>query len=255
MENEHNNSSIKKNIFEAIKAGRLSMRPKWHFILQTILAVLGITLVSLTLLYLVSFIISALRESGAWFVPIFGSRGWFEFFASLPWILVIIAILFIVVLEILVRRFSFGNRQPLLYTAVAIIFLMLIGGALVVPFHRGLFRAAEEQRLPLVGEFYRGYGTPRVSNTHLGVIFETTKDGFVMEERNNEQLHIVVSSQTRFPLGTEFSVGDAVVVFGNRSGDTIHALGIRQVSNDFGSSTMRMLRPGSRRNLQLQWGP
>ncbi len=243
-------------VFEAIQSGKLSMRPRWHFVLRTVLLILGIVLVLLTTLSLVSFVIFALRESGLWFVPIFGSRGWLEFFASLPWILIVAAILFIIVLEILVRRFSFGNHQPLLYTALGIILGVVALGVIIAPLHKEFLKDAYgDVGLPVVGGLYRSFGASNLSNTHVGVIFETTDDGFILENRNSQKLHVVVSSQTHFPFGTEFSEGDVVVVLGDWDDDTVQAFGVREINNELGSSTMRMPWPQGRRMMRFQITP
>ena len=173
---------------------------------------------------------------------------------SLPWTLVITAILFILVLEILVRHFSFAARRPIVYTLLGIVLLMGIGGAFAAPFHREFFRAAYEDKLPVMGGFYRGYGAPPPRNTFVGVISETFKNGFFIEDRNNVKVKVTISPKTRFPFGTELSEGDAVVVLGDFSSGTVQALGIREINSEFGSSTMRASHmPKMRRNMMLEW--
>lgn len=252
METEQDNNSIKRHVSDAIKTGDLLMRPRWHFILQTVFAVVGAFTVLLMILYLVSFIFSSLHESGVWFVPAFGSEGWFELFATLPWILVFTAIFFTIFLEILVNRFSFGHRQPILYTVVGIIILVLFGSIIAEPFHREVFRAAHDQDFPIFGGFYRYYGAPHLSNTHVGFIYATTSEGFTLENRDDEMLNIVVGPKTSFPLGVEFEKGDIVIVFGNRINDTIQAQGIREVNSEFATSTRQIQTHGVHQRFRFQ---
>ena len=206
------------------------MLPKRHFMLRSALALLGVIIIVLILLYLTSLIILMLQDSGVWFLPVFGWRGWYELLRSLPWILVVLLVAFVAILEILVKRYSLAYRQPLLYSAIAIVLFMLLGGAFIAstPFH-GRVSDYWEQHGPFSRGFYRALRYPRLENVHRGVILERMDDGFLMENRRSEKLHVRVNSQTRFPLGTNFSEGEGVVVFGKRHGEEIQALGIRSM--------------------------
>ena len=113
MINGNQEKSIKNKVLEAIKSGQVKMRPRWYFILKTILVALGIVMIFLTLLYLISFIIFILRITGIWFAPAFGFEGYGIFLFSLPWLLVIISVLFAIILEVLVKRYSFAYRHRL----------------------------------------------------------------------------------------------------------------------------------------------
>ncbi len=221
---------------EAIKAGRVKMRPKWHFVLKAVLAALGGILLLLAVLYLTSFILFILRQTGVLFVPVFGFGGWHIFFTSLPWLLIFLLMIFIIVLEILVRRYSFAYRRPLLYSAAGIALLAIIGGYIVAatPLHGKLFKNAERGNLPFAGRFYREYGLQRLQNVNLGIIIEITNEGFLIQNRRNDILRVIITPETRFPLGTDFAENDTVVVFGERDDGAVRALGVRKVGDEFG---------------------
>ncbi len=143
----------------AIKSGQIKMRPRWHFAVRAALLASGIVLFSLALLYLASFIVFILHQTGLWRAPGFGLRGLRVFLFSLPWLLLAVALIFLVILEFLVRRYAFAYGRPLFYSVIAIVLLVLAGALAVAQtsFHRGLFRQAEENRLPWVGPLYRAY--------------------------------------------------------------------------------------------------
>jgi len=246
MDNETNKKSIREKVLEIIKSGKIAMRPKWHFIFRAALFISGTAIVLLALLYLVSFIIFSLRQTGLWFIPVFGSRGWFEFFTSFPWLLIVFAVIFILLLETLVRRYSLAFRRPLIYSILGIILIVIIGGAIInqTPLHRNLLRYTEENRLPFAGGLYRTFGFQQSRNTVVGNIIEINKDGFIIQGRRNKNTSIVVNRQTRFPFGTDFAEGDTVVIFGKRNGDIIQAFGIEKIGSEFGPP-IRM--PSSRR--------
>jgi len=114
-------NSISDKIFNKIKKEQIKMRPKIYFILKAVLIALTTLLVAFFVLFLVSFIFFNLRASGAWFLPRFGLPVIGIFFKSLPWLLILITIILIGVLEILVKRFSFAYRRPILYSILFII--------------------------------------------------------------------------------------------------------------------------------------
>lgn len=232
---EPTKKSIKDSVLSAIEAGKVTMKPKWHFVVKAVLLVLGIVLSALALIYVVSFIFFMLHQTGVWFTPGFGFRGIREFLFGLPWLLILLSILFIAVLQILVKKYSFSYGRPLLYSAIAIIGVVVISGFVVslTPVHRGLFRQAQQDRLPLAGGFYRQFGNPRPQgNVVPGEITEVTDQGYKIVSPLNESITVIVTPDTRFPLGTGFEKGDKIVVIGDRDGDNITAFGIREITDD-----------------------
>ncbi len=224
--------SIKDSVFSAIESGKAVMRPRWHFVLRTILAVIGIVFLFIFALYLVNLAIFLLNDSGLIFVPMFGMIGILEFLVSAPWMLLVGALIFIAVLELLVRKFSFGYRKPLLYSIVGIVAIVALGSGMVytiVP-SEILERIAEQGGYLEHGRQLRGPGFPPPANVHPGMISKMTRDGFVLENRAGESYVVTITSETRFPDGTDLADGDRVVVLGSVTGtDTIDAMGVRRI--------------------------
>ena len=129
MDNEEN--KIKQDVLAAIAGGEIKQRPRWFFVLRGTLVGIGIGLGLCVVLYLISFILFILRETGVWFTPAFGFRGWFVFFRSLPWVLIGLSLIFTAVLEILVKRYSFAYREPLMYSVLGIVAIVAAGGFLL----------------------------------------------------------------------------------------------------------------------------
>ncbi len=223
--------SIREQILGAIDQGKVQMRPRWHFILKTTLAIVGAGILVLALVYLISFIMFLLRRNGVLFVPEFGFRGWYAFLLSLPWLLIILVCIFIYILETLVRRYAFAYRRPLLYSAFAVTALVIMGGYVVAvtPFHPNIFRYVEKRHTPVAGPMYQVYGRPRSPEIHSGMIVEFNPEGFVMKNRREEGLFVIVTRRTRLPRGADFDAGDMVVVFGPREGGIVQAFGVRKM--------------------------
>lgn len=161
MANNNESNSIKSRILNTIEAGKVQMRPRWQFILRASLLLIGTILIVLSVVYLTSFIIFITKMT-----PGPGpDRGVIMYLTSLPWLMILVAIIFVIILELLVRRYSFAYRKPLLYTIIGIAIFTLVTGFIVAetPLHRHLMDRAEENHLPFGNQLYRGFD-PRYPN-------------------------------------------------------------------------------------------
>ncbi|MEK7545473.1 MAG: hypothetical protein AAB554_00175 [Patescibacteria group bacterium] len=231
MERKTNENSLKTKVLAAIESGKVTMRPKWHFLLKTALIAAGVVFLTLTLVYLVSFIIFAMRESGAWYLTPFGLRGLQAFLTAAPWLLILVALAIFAILEVLVRRFSFAYRRPLLYSVIGILALVTLSsfGVARTPLHSDLMRHAERRRMPIGGGFYRGYGMKDVRDVHPGFVVRLLGGGFEIDTYRGGVVPVLVTPSTEFVPGGRISVGDHVIVFGPSDEGRIHAFGVREV--------------------------
>lgn len=235
-------SSIKERIAEAARRGDLTMRPRWHFVLMGTLVGIGAILAFLALLYIASFIVFSLHQSGAWFAPTFGSGGWFSFFRAMPWLLIALSVAFAALLEVLVRRYSFVYRKSLVVTLIAILVVAVAGGILGAPIHRSVFRLARRgPPPPIVGPLYRDFDFQRLSDVHRGLIVRVVATSgsiplafgtFLVEDDRGTQWTVRVGPRTRLPFGAEFDLGDTVVIFGPAQGTMIEAVGMRELFDE-----------------------
>ncbi len=232
-----NNNPLRNKIMEAIQAGHVHMRPRWQFVVIAILSSIGAFVLLLVLIYTVSLIVFSLRESGAWFLPAFGGRGWFDFFRSLPWFLISVLVLLGLVLEFLVKKYSFVYKKPILISVAGIMLLMAFGGfgLAQTSLHAQMAFLARHNVLPepLMG-LYKPPFRLRPDDVYHGRIVARTNDGFILSDRGESTTTVVITRHTRLPFGENFEPGDAVVVIGDSIGtstdsDTIEAFGIREV--------------------------
>lgn len=226
-------TSVSGQVLDKIKSGDVKMHSKSYFVLKTILFILGTILALTFTLFIVSFIIFILRANGILFLPGFGFRGFGAFFTSFPWILLAVAVLFIVVLELFVKRFKFGYRNPFLYSVIGIVAIALIGGFIVAQtqFHGKLFNNSQVRGLPIAGHLYKRYGTRPIRNVYIGTVLEETDDGFKMETREGDKFSVIISPDTFFPHGRNIQDDDIVIVMGKRNNGVIEASGIRVFEN------------------------
>jgi hypothetical protein len=248
--------SLRETVLGKIKRGEVTMRPKWQFMLKGILVVLGAVLLALALLYLVSFVFFALRQTGVWFAPSFGLRGLYALMVGIPWFLVFVAIVFVIVLEILVRRYAFAYRKPLLYSVLGITIAVFVGGFVVAKteFHRSLYRHMEGPGLPVAGPLYREYGMPHMKQIHPGIIASTTEQGFIIMSRQGGEVTVLITPTTRLPLGYDFVLGDQVVIMGEQEEGVVRAFGVRKIDEEFREElNIRMMPPPGR--MRPPWFP
>lgn len=223
---------MEDNFLAAVKSGELTMRPRWHFILQAVLMIIGGVIVLFLALYLASFIIFTLHETGVWFVPVFGVAGWLSFFRSLPWILVFFSLVFILILIILVKRFSFAYEKPFVYSLLGIVGVVAVGSSLIAatPLQRGIFDSAQRNQIPIIDDFYRGFDTQQFNDVHRGIVIQTTTDGFIIQDISGETSTVIFVSRASIPLGASITIGETIVIFGDRNGSgTIEAVGAEEI--------------------------
>ena len=240
--NNSQKSSIADKIIHQIKDDKIKMRPKIYFILKSAAIAFGIFFVALFILYLISFIVFALRASGVWYLPCFGLRGIKTLFIMLPWLLILISVILIIILEILVKHFAFAYRKPVLYSILFVVIFALLGSFAVdrMGLQSGLFKRAEQGNLPIAGEFYSGLGKAENKDMRRGIVSEITDNGFLIKTRNNDILEIIITSETNFPFNEEIQENDTIIVFGKQNNGSVQAIGIRKVDDDFMSLRRRL---------------
>jgi len=224
----------KYEILEKIKEEVIKMKPKSHFVFKTIIYVLGFIFIFLFVIFLASFIIFSLRIRGAWYFPAFGLRGLGLLFASFPWLLLIFAIIFIVILEVFAKRFSFVYKKPLLYSILGIVIIVFLLSFIIgrTSMHSRLFRSAQEGRLPIMGPMYRGQFMESPHNVFIGKVLELSDNGFRLETREGENLEVIIPSEIKSPFKESIEKDDIIVVMGKRDGSVIRAFGIHKAVND-----------------------
>lgn len=231
--NDTSHNRIRDLVLEKIKTGKAHMRPRWHFVLKTVLAVTGLVIIAVVAVYVASFVVFVFHHTGMEFLSGFGLRGLGRLLISLPWIVIGLGLVFVGILELLVRHYPFAYRKPLLYSLVGVVGVVVAGSFVVAKtsFHEGLLMRVRQGRLPIVAPLYRGFELERGRHTHIGSITTFVDEGLRMKDRAGDDLFVIVNSDTSFPRGVDFQEGDFIFVLGDRDRDTIKALGIRRIND------------------------
>ncbi len=230
MHPETPNNSIKDSVLASIQSHSIIMKPKWHFLLRTALVIVGAVLTALALVYVVSFTVFMLRQNGALYAPTFGLAGVEELLRSLPWIFVLLALVFLTIVEILVRQYSFAYKRPLVVSVAGLTLLVCVSGFLVdkTHLHEEAYRQATMGKLPFAGALYRVHSFPPMRNAVIGLIKTKTATGFTLEGHRHETFVVTLTPET-IVNDQDVTINDLVMVFGSRINENIQAVGVQEL--------------------------
>ena len=232
---EHSPNTIKEGVLKAISDQKVAMRSSAFFKAEFALIVL-VSIVALVLtIGLAGFIFFCLRVNGHDSLLAFGPRGIGAFLHVFPWPLFILDLFFLFILQVLVRRFTFGYRHSIF----VVLLILFVGGgvsALLLDretsLHDRLMEESRHGRLP--APFSDVYGNvrgpvPHEQGIYRGVITDVQPDHIVIQHDDldvdqDEKGFVVIlpANQTT----ASFSVGQNVYVYGRESHGTITAEGI-----------------------------
>lgn len=234
MENTPEQKTIKSAVLDKILKGDVTARSKSYFILKNGLLILTIVIISSFILFATSFIMFALQESKMWYLPMFGLKGFKVLLGNFPWILTLLVILFIVVLEILVNRYGFAYRRPLLYSALGIVFIVVAISFLVkqTPLHGAIYNQIERGRLPMARSLYEGYAKPNVKDFHPGTVLELKESGFLIANRDGTLIEVIVTDQTKMKPGFRIELNRRLLIIGKMRDNVVVADAIEDAPNN-----------------------
>lgn len=200
---EKQTDSIKNNILEEIKSGKIKMRPKIYFWVKLVFFIFLVVILFLVSVFLISFILFVLNISGGWFLTKFGWGGIKSLFLSLPWLLILIALIFVFLVEIIISSFGFTYRRPLVYSLASLLVFAIVCGFVVhkTPFHQNLLLSAEGENLSIFGPFYLNYSRMQFPDTQTGVVSSLSDEIIEIREPNGHLLRISVPEKELLMVG------------------------------------------------------
>ena len=239
MKNDHNEQTKAQDlehavtsapVLDAIKCGKVQMRPRWFFLLQTALAVMGAGFLLFGLISAASMVLFMVRHNGSAVVPGFGPYGWWSFLLMLPWGWIIGTVVALAFLEVVLRRSSCAYRQPVIYTLAGVFALAVVCTIIVdrMQIHEGLRDYSARRGYTSIDRFYRGMERNRPCCITQGTIVEQGGSTYVIAQEDGTVVRVQVGDWTRFPEGRNFATSNMVVLFGEQGDDgMITARGMR----------------------------
>ncbi len=218
---QNDNQTLEDKVLEAIRCGDVRMKPRWFFALRAVLLGTGITILLFASLFIGSFIVFSLRQTGLWFAPSYGLRGTYLFLRAVPWVLVALSALFVVVLELMVRHYSFAYRAPLAYSLLGVMGLVGFGAVIVAqtPLHGRIFIYTRGHDAMPFAAFYRSY-LVHGDRVYHGQVVSSGQGVFVIKTFP-EGISATVAPD-RDDADQDFT-GTQVIIFGNERDGIIRA--------------------------------
>jgi hypothetical protein len=228
-------TSLKEKLMHDIKHGKVSMTPRIYFTLRFMALIATSIAILVVTIFIINFISFSIRISMHDALLGFGTRGVEAFLKHFPWPFLLADIGLIVLLQHLVRNFSFGYRVPVLYLASGLIVFAAILGILMdraTPFN-DVMHERRSKLPPGARGMYEGVRPP-----HPGSGICRCKilsiEGNVLQVEDlrpgvsaTSTLTVVLPMDSRRATTTDLSVGDIVFIAGEE-GDIIEAFGVKK---------------------------
>lgn len=229
-------NNLQDAILKKIEAGEVAMRPRWRFLLETSLWIIGVFLVLMATVYLGSFVLFVLRQSGVLFVPQFGWSGFIFFLLAAPWLLMCFTMIFATVLYVLVTHFAFSYRHPLVYSLLGVVGVVaVVSLALhILALHDRIEKISERYEMPIMSPWYRTNMPNRPEGLAVGSVLEETEDGFILLTEKGETVIVRLTPRTKLLMPRErlLEVEELFVVGRYDKERTLEAFGVREAGDD-----------------------
>jgi hypothetical protein len=212
---EENKQSLSEIMISKIKTGEIKMKPRFYFVLKGLLLGLGLAFTLLASFFLVGMIIFMLRHNGLLLLPQFGFKGIRILIDSLPWFLLIIAILFIIVLEFFAKHYKFVYQKPTIYSIVIVTILVLLGGTIFMgpAIHNRLL--GNKMICPI-------YGKANLKDMHIGQVIKVNEEDLTLKLRSRKTVIV----KTEMEKAQE---GEWFVIIGREDNGVIDPKGIKKI--------------------------
>lgn len=153
-----NKLNISDKIMSEIKSGQLKMKPKWYFVLGSILAVLGISSLFITSSYLVSLFAFSLRTHGP-----MGQIRFDQLVSEFPLWAPVVAVCGIIMGILMLREYDFSYKKNFSLVILGIVTAIILAGYLMdylkvdnLLFNKGVGQKMYQKYQGVYGQGYHG---------------------------------------------------------------------------------------------------
>ncbi len=230
-------TDIREQVLQKIHAGSVTMRSRAYFLFRAALIGTAAVLALLGALFALSFLFFSVRESGVGYLLEFGEHGLGAFVALFPWTSLFLFIAFIVIIEMLVRRFDFSSRMPVLRIFLWLLIIGIAGSTIIgfTPLHSSLLSAADQDQLPFLGPWYEQvHDSHTEQGVYRGDVMTVAPTYFTIShndtDRDSDEGTWSIVPPSGFDLST-VSVGERVYVAGRLMNGVVYAYGIHIVTD------------------------
>lgn len=226
--------NIKNEILKKIETGEIHMKSKAYFLVKLALLIVVVVLITLISVFLLSFTIFSMSLDGSLFLVRFGGTGLYNFIFTIPWYLFAIDVFLLIVLDILIKSFKFGYKNPIIYLFIGTFFLITLVSTLInlTPFHQNVMVEVQKKKVPFLPSIYSGVKSDvQKPGTYKGFVSSIRGNRFTYTFSaglNKEK--IVAEVVTSVNVEDYLKEGDLVFVAGSLENGEIKAYGIKKLS-------------------------
>lgn len=225
-------TTIKNNILTFVKNNDIRMIPRWKVVLFSLLGVCGLIFTFGLLVFFGSLILFVLSRYGLIYMPLFGFDAVLANLRAIPVVLFLVTIVLLVLVEVLVRRYEFTLRTPILTTLLGVTTVALLVSYLIslTPVHQELHIYAKARGLDFMAEQYaRPIPFDKMPDLSVvrGEVTEVFEKRFTVQSFDDATTSVVLSREEGTPMLLVPEVGEDIIVFGKSHNGYFEAKRIR----------------------------
>lgn len=220
---------MSETLMKKIRSGEVTMKPRMHFVLQALLAIVGVLFLIASLVYIGSLTAFVLNQNSILELSKFGFLGIMPLLRALPWMLIVLGGVVFILIEVLARSFSFTHRQPVLYTTLGVLGIAFFGSLFLSQssFHSQARERSLGERSPYEGMFYRHYENSLPENVFRGSILEVGSSSLSVRLVSGEETVVYIVPATKTPPFLTIESGEDILFIGKSIDGGIEAEAIR----------------------------
>jgi hypothetical protein len=235
MEDKHTHT---ETLLAKIQAGEIVMRPRAYFYARGSALVAASVAAFFVSVLLASFIAFMIRVSGEGHLLRFGGRGLGAFVMFFPWGWFFLDIILLLIVQRLLRTFSFGYRTPVVWLVGGVAVVALVVGFAIdaARVHDRVFERIEHSDIPFVGDIYRFAHKPPPPGRGVCRCVVESIVGDTIVVRNDDPRAATSTFAIVLPPGapatSTLKVGDRIFVAGDKGPREFRAYGFNRMDPD-----------------------
>ncbi len=233
MKNEKD-KILKETVIEKIKKGDVEMRSKSYFILKGFLVFGTIGLSFVFAIYLLTLLIFVLRINDIILLSDFGWYGLSIFIKIFPWAILFLSLFFLLLTDILSRKFSFAYRKTIIVSLGVVTLIVFFFSILIDSYslQDKVYQSALRNEIPIGRQMYRDLANIESENVVMGKVVEINEEFLIIEKDNQEKVTVIITdpASRHFRSLDRVREGESVFVIGEED-DTgkINAFGVKKM--------------------------
>lgn len=205
---------ITKKVLDKIQSDKIQIKPRWQFVLARV-ALISFVSVLAFYLFLVTGGLAFISKNQIFFDYLsLGAKGIMSFFASLPWLALIMFMGIATLIVIMIKNFEFIYKHRYVPMALMLVFLVFGGVAF------GMSGKGSDSIQAKIADAIR-FNEAKPTQVS-GKVYQVDEKALIIVNDKNNKISINISSSTYYKNGNP-EVGDKILVIGKMTDNKIDA--------------------------------